>query len=47
MGDPSMTPRMFGKVTQGMDVVLAIPERDPARAREPGTKIITIKIAES
>lgn len=38
---------VFGKVTQGLDVVLAIPERDPARAREPGTKIIAIEIVES
>lgn len=38
---------VFGKVTQGLDVVLAIPERDPGRARTPGTKIITIEIAES
>jgi len=38
---------VFGKVTQGLDVVLSIPERDPGRAREPGTKIITIEIAES
>ncbi len=38
---------VFGKVTSGMDVVLAIPERDPQRARTPGVKIITIEIAES
>ena len=38
---------VFGKVTQGMDVVLSIPERDPSRAREPGTKIVAIEIAES
>lgn len=38
---------VFGQVIQGMDVVMAIPERDPGRAREPGTKIITIEIAES
>jgi cyclophilin family peptidyl-prolyl cis-trans isomerase len=38
---------VFGKVTKGMDVVLGIPERDPGRARTPGTKIISIKIAES
>jgi hypothetical protein len=30
-----------------MDVVLSIPERDPGRAREPGTKIITVEITES
>jgi cyclophilin family peptidyl-prolyl cis-trans isomerase len=38
---------VFGKVTQGLDVLLAIPERDPGRAREPGARIITIEIAES
>lgn len=38
---------VFGKVTKGMDVVLAIPERDPQRAREAGTKIAAIEIAES
>ena len=38
---------VFGKVVQGMDVLLAIPERDPMRAKAPGTKIISIEIAES
>jgi cyclophilin family peptidyl-prolyl cis-trans isomerase len=38
---------VFGKVISGMDVVLAIPERDPMRAREPGTKIIAIEITEA
>ncbi len=38
---------VFGKVSSGMDVVLAIPERDPGRAKTPGTKIITIEIKES
>ena len=38
---------VFGKVIKGMDVVLAIPERDPQRAREAGTKIATIEISES
>ena len=38
---------VFGKVIKGMDVVLAIPERDPARAKTPGAKIKTIEIAES
>lgn len=37
---------VFGKVVKGMDVVFAIPERDPSRAREPGTKINTIEIRE-
>ncbi len=38
---------VFGKVIKGMEVVLAIPERDPQRAREPGTKIDSIEIGES
>jgi cyclophilin family peptidyl-prolyl cis-trans isomerase len=38
---------VFGKVIQGMDVVLSIPERDPGRARTPGTKINSIEITES
>lgn len=38
---------VFGKVIKGMDVVLAIPDRDPGRAATPGAKIITIEIAEA
>jgi cyclophilin family peptidyl-prolyl cis-trans isomerase len=38
---------VFGKVSKGMDVVLAIPDRDPARARTPGTAIRSIEITES
>ncbi len=38
---------VFGKVIQGMDVVLAIPDRDPGRARQPGTAIQSIEITES
>ena len=38
---------VFGKVTEGMDVVMAIPERDPGRARTPGTAIKSIDINES
>ncbi len=38
---------VFGKVTSGMDVVLSIPTRDPGRAREAGTRIQTVAIAES
>lgn len=38
---------VFGAVTSGMDVVMSIPERDPQRAREPGTKINSIEITES
>lgn len=38
---------VFGKVIQGMDIVLAIPERDPGRAKTPGVKILSIAITES
>jgi cyclophilin family peptidyl-prolyl cis-trans isomerase len=38
---------VFGKVIEGLDVVLGIPERDPGRANTPGTKITTIEISES
>jgi peptidyl-prolyl cis-trans isomerase B (cyclophilin B) len=38
---------VFGKVIQGMDIVLAIPERDPGRAKAPGVKILSIDITES
>jgi cyclophilin family peptidyl-prolyl cis-trans isomerase len=38
---------VFGKVIQGMDVVLSIPERDPGRAAKPGTAITAIDISES
>jgi cyclophilin family peptidyl-prolyl cis-trans isomerase len=38
---------VFGRVTEGMDVVLAIRERDPQRDREPGDRIDTIEISES
>jgi cyclophilin family peptidyl-prolyl cis-trans isomerase len=37
---------VFGKVIAGMDVVNAIPERDPGRATAPGVKINTIEITE-
>jgi peptidyl-prolyl cis-trans isomerase B (cyclophilin B) len=38
---------VFGKVTDGMDIVLSIRERDPGRDREPGDRIDTIEISES
>jgi cyclophilin family peptidyl-prolyl cis-trans isomerase len=37
---------VFGKVTQGLDVVLSIPDRDPGRAKQPGTAIQSIEITE-
>jgi len=38
---------IFGKVTEGLDVVMAIPERDPGRAKAPGVAIQSIEITES
>jgi cyclophilin family peptidyl-prolyl cis-trans isomerase len=38
---------VFGKVIEGLDVVLAIPERDPGSARQPGTKILSLTITEA
>jgi len=38
---------VFGVITSGMDKVLSIAEGDPQRAREPGTRINSIEIAES
>jgi cyclophilin family peptidyl-prolyl cis-trans isomerase len=38
---------VFGKVTEGMDVVLSIPERDPASARTPGLAMTRVEIDES
>ena len=37
---------VFGKVTQGMDVVLSIPDREPGRAKQPGAAIQSIEITE-
>jgi cyclophilin family peptidyl-prolyl cis-trans isomerase len=38
---------IFGKVVRGLEIVLAIPERDPGRASQPGTQIRSIEIQES
>ena len=38
---------VFGRVTEGMDVVRSIRERDPQRDRNPGDRIDTIEITES
>ncbi len=49
LGDaPHLTGRYtaFGKVTAGMDAVLAIRPRDPERDREPGDEIVSITIIE-
>jgi len=38
---------VFGRVTEGMDVVNSLRERDPQRDRNPGERIDTIEITES
>jgi len=38
---------VFGRVVKGMDVVNAIPERDPGRARTPGETLISVEITEA
>ncbi len=37
---------VFGRVIDGMDVVLAIPARDPSRASEPGLAMNSVTIVE-
>ncbi len=37
---------VFGKVVRGMDVVLALPERDPMRAKAPGEVLYSVTIIE-
>jgi len=37
---------VFGQVVKGMEVVRAIPERDPGSARQPGIKILSVEIRE-
>ena len=38
---------VFGRITEGMDVLRSIRERDPQRDRNPGDRIDTIEISES
>ena len=38
---------VFGQLTSGLDVLMAIPERDPMRPQYPGVKITSIAISES
>ncbi|MCX6064620.1 MAG: peptidylprolyl isomerase [Chloroflexi bacterium] len=38
---------VFGQITGGMDVLMAIPARDPMRPEYPGVKINSITITES
>jgi cyclophilin family peptidyl-prolyl cis-trans isomerase len=37
---------VFGKVSQGLEVLMSIPPRDPGRAREAGVAIQSIQISE-
>ncbi len=37
---------VFGQVIQGMDVVFAIPERDPSRPQNPGVTLKSVEISE-
>jgi cyclophilin family peptidyl-prolyl cis-trans isomerase len=37
---------VFGRVVDGLDVVMAIPERDPMTAREPGLAMNSVTILE-
>jgi cyclophilin family peptidyl-prolyl cis-trans isomerase len=38
---------IFGQVVEGMDVLMAIPARDPMRPQHPGVKILEVTIEES
>lgn len=38
---------VFGKISEGMEVLMSIPPRDPGNAREPGVRIHTIEITEA
>jgi cyclophilin family peptidyl-prolyl cis-trans isomerase len=38
---------VFGRVTDGMDVVLSLRERDPQRDRNPGDRIDSVEITEA
>ncbi len=38
---------VFGRVVQGMDVLMSIPPRDPSRPEYPGVKILKVSIEET
>jgi len=38
---------VFGQVTEGMDVLMSIPSRDPMNPEYPGIKIVKVTIEES
>lgn len=37
---------VFGEVTEGMDVLLSIPARDPSRRNSPAVKLLSVTIVE-
>lgn len=37
---------VFGQVIKGLDVLMAIPERDPQRPGNPGVQLLTVEITE-
>jgi cyclophilin family peptidyl-prolyl cis-trans isomerase len=37
---------VFGEVTNGLDILLAIPARDPSNRNSPAVKLITVEITE-
>ncbi len=37
---------VFGEVTEGLDILLSIPERDPSRRNSPAVKLQTVEITE-
>ena len=38
---------VFGEVTEGLDILLSIPERDPSRRSSPAVKLLTVEITEA
>ena len=38
---------VFGKVEEGMDVLLSIPDRDPSKVDAPAVRLLTIEITEA
>jgi len=39
--------RVCGQVSEGMDVLISIPPRDPMQPESPGVKILKVSIEES
>jgi len=44
---PFLNPSSFGKVSEGLDVLLSIPERDPNNRAAPSVTIQSIEITEA